>query len=72
MTDNRLDVIDNITGIGLVSASATRWGGSLGVGFEYGFEPNWSFGAEYDHLWMGNANYSFRASYRSKALPGRR
>jgi outer membrane immunogenic protein len=59
VTDNRLDVIDNITGIGLVSASATRWGGTLGVGFEYGFAPNWSIGAEYDHLWMGNANNSF-------------
>jgi outer membrane immunogenic protein len=31
----------------------------LGVGFEYGFSPNWSFGVEYDHLWMGNANNSF-------------
>ena len=59
VTDNRLDVIDNLTGIGLVSASATRWGGTLGVGFEYGFAPNWSIGAEYDHLWMGNANNSF-------------
>ena len=31
----------------------------MGVGFEYGFTPNWSFGVEYDHLWMGNANNSF-------------
>ena len=59
VTDNRLDVNDTFTGIGLVSASATRWGGTLGVGFEYGFAPNWSVGAEYDHLWMGNANNSF-------------
>ena len=28
VTNNRLDVIDNLTGIGLVSASATRWGGT--------------------------------------------
>jgi outer membrane immunogenic protein len=59
VTDNRLDVIDNLHGVGLVSATATRWGGTLGVGFEYGFAPNWSFGVEYDHLWMGNANNSF-------------
>jgi outer membrane immunogenic protein len=47
------------TGIGLVSADNTRWGGTLGVGFEYGFTPNWSLGVEYDHLWMGHANNSF-------------
>ena len=31
----------------------------MGVGFEYGFTPNWSLGVEYDHLWMGHANNSF-------------
>jgi outer membrane immunogenic protein len=31
----------------------------VGVGFEYGFAPNWSAGIEYDHLFMGNANNSF-------------
>jgi outer membrane immunogenic protein len=59
VTSNRFDIFDTPTGIGLVSASATRWGGTLGVGFEYGFAPNWSIGAEYDHLWMGTANNSF-------------
>jgi outer membrane immunogenic protein len=59
VTRNRFDIFDTDTGIGLVSASATRWGGALGVGFEYGFAPNWSFGAEYNHLWMGDANNSF-------------
>ncbi len=59
VTRNRFDIFDTPTGIGLVSASATRWGGTVGVGFEYGFAPNWSFGAEYDHLWMGDANNSF-------------
>jgi outer membrane immunogenic protein len=59
VTRNRLDILDTFTGIGLVSASATRWGGTLGVGFEYGFSPNWSVGAEYNHLWMGTANNTF-------------
>ncbi|UPU01622.1 porin family protein (plasmid) [Bradyrhizobium barranii subsp. apii] len=59
VTSNRLTIFDNTTGIGLVSADSTRWGGTLGVGFEYGFAPNWSIGAEYDHLWMGHANNSF-------------
>src|SRR6266576_3269842 len=31
------------------TASETRWGAVVGVGFEYGFAPNWSFGVEYDH-----------------------
>src|SRR4029079_13113319 len=59
VTSNRLDIFDTFTGIGLASASATRWGGALGVGFEYGFAPNWSVGLKYDHLWMGNANNTF-------------
>ena len=59
VTNTDFNLIDNLTGISLASASATRWGGVLGVGFEYGFAPNWSIGAEYDHLWMGNANNSF-------------
>lgn len=59
VTSNRFDLFDTPTGIGLLSASATRWGGTVGVGFEYGFAPNWSFGAEYNHLWMGDANNSF-------------
>ena len=61
VTSNRFDIFDTVNGVGLVSSSATRWGGVLGVGFEYGFAPNWSFGAEYDHLWMGTANNSFTA-----------
>jgi outer membrane immunogenic protein len=59
VTSNHLDVFDSITGLGLFSASNTRWGGTVGVGYEYGFAPNWSVGVEYDHLWMGNANNSF-------------
>jgi outer membrane immunogenic protein len=61
VTDNSFTILDTVTGAGLVSASATRWGGTLGVGFEYGFAPNWSFGVEYDHLWMGTSNNSFTA-----------
>jgi outer membrane immunogenic protein len=35
------------------TASGSRWGGVAGVGFEYGVVPNWSFGIEYDHLFVG-------------------
>ena len=45
-----------------LSQSATRWGGTVGVGWEYGFAPNWSAGIEYDHLFMGHANNSFTST----------
>jgi outer membrane immunogenic protein len=59
VTDNSFGILSTLTGTGLVAASATRWGGTVGVGWEYGFAPNWSAGIEYDHLFMGNSNNSF-------------
>jgi outer membrane immunogenic protein len=59
VTSNRFSILSTATGAELAAASATRWGGAIGVGFEYGFLPNWSFGVEYDHLFMGDANNSF-------------
>jgi outer membrane immunogenic protein len=41
------------------ASSDTRWGGTVGVGLEFGFAPNWSVGFEYDHLFMGNDNITF-------------
>ncbi|WP_454624858.1 outer membrane protein [Bradyrhizobium cenepequi] len=59
VTSNRFSILDTFTGAELAALSATRWGGTVGVGFEYGFAPNWSAGIEYDHLFMGDANNSF-------------
>ncbi|MGE9009945.1 outer membrane protein [Leptospira interrogans] len=59
VTSNRFSILSTLTGAELASASATRWGGTIGVGLEYGFTPNWSFGVEYNHLFMGDANNSF-------------
>ncbi|KRR09069.1 hypothetical protein CQ12_33100 [Bradyrhizobium jicamae] len=59
VTSNRFTIRDDLFLVDLASASATRWGGVVGVGFEYGFAPNWSVGLEYDHLFMGDANNSF-------------
>jgi outer membrane immunogenic protein len=59
VTSNRFTIHDDFFNVDLASASATRWGGTVGVGFEYGFTPNWSFGVEYNHLFMGDANNSF-------------
>jgi outer membrane immunogenic protein len=59
VTSNRFDITTTLGGVGVASATSTRWGGAAGVGWEYGFAPNWSFGVEYDHLFMGNSNNSF-------------
>src|SRR4051794_39563221 len=59
VTDNRFSILDTVTGIELAATTATRWGAAVGVGWEYGFTPNWSFGIEYDHLFMDHANNSF-------------
>jgi len=40
------------------SANDTRWGGTVGAGFEVGFSPNWSVGLEYDHIFLGSHNVS--------------
>lgn len=59
VTSNDYDITTTLGGVNVASASSTRWGGTVGVGFEYGFAPNWSAGIEYDHLFMGDANNSF-------------
>jgi outer membrane immunogenic protein len=46
-------------GVNFATASNTRWGGTVGVGLEYGFSPNWSFGVEYMHAWLGNNDYQW-------------
>ena len=59
MTDNTYNVFTGPGG-GLVdNASETRWGASVGVGFEYAVAANWSLGFEYDHLFMGNNDVIF-------------
>jgi outer membrane immunogenic protein len=62
VADNRFSILDTATGVELAAVSATRWGATVGVGWEYGFAPNWSAGIEYDHLFMGNSNNSFTAT----------
>jgi outer membrane immunogenic protein len=59
VTSNRFSILSTLGGLELASASSTRWGGTVGVGWEWGFAPNWSAGIEYDHLFMGDSNNSF-------------
>jgi outer membrane immunogenic protein len=59
VVDDKYTILAAPTGALLASAKDTRWGGTVGVGAEYGFSPNWSVGLEYDHLFMGSQNYNF-------------
>jgi outer membrane immunogenic protein len=56
---NNSFLVQNAAGVGQFFASSHKLGATVGVGFEYGFTPNWSVGIEYDHLFMGDANNSF-------------
>jgi outer membrane immunogenic protein len=40
-------------------ADATRWGGMLGAGLEYGLTANWTIGVEYNHIFGGGQTESF-------------
>jgi outer membrane immunogenic protein len=52
-------LFNTATGIGLAQTDRTRWGGTVGVGWEYGFAPNWSAGIEYDYLWRVSDGNTF-------------
>src|SRR5580698_5743351 len=55
VTDNKYTANSTLPPlVGIDTASETRWGAAVGVGFEYAFAYNWSLGFEYDHLFMGN------------------
>ncbi len=60
VTDRNFQFIDAPTGL-LISSSgfSTRWGGTAGVGLEYGFAPNWSAAIEYDHIFENRHTVSF-------------
>ena len=68
VTDNRYEGSSSAPAW-LDRADDTRWGGTVGAGVEYGFAPNWSFGVEYNHLFMGTNNYAFTNLSRSALTP---
>jgi len=59
VTADKYRIFDVPTGILTDTANETRWGGVIGVGFEYGIAPNLSVAFEYDHMFMGSRNVSF-------------
>ncbi len=50
------DKYDNFLTPFSMSATETRWGGTVGAGLEIGFAPNWSVGVEYDHIFLDDSN----------------
>ena len=48
-----------LNNIDFINVSNTRWGASVGAGLEWGFTPNWSFGVEYNHLFLGDTTYNW-------------
>jgi outer membrane immunogenic protein len=51
-----------VAGTSILAANTvddTRWGAVVGAGAEYGFAPNWSFGVEYNHMFMQDKTYTF-------------
>lgn len=59
VVDDRYRVFDVPTGLIDDRASETRWGATVGVGFEYLITPNLSLGFEYDHMFMGARDVTF-------------
>jgi len=59
VANQRWDYYNTATGLGLAQVERTRWGGTVGVGIEYGFAPNWTAGLEYDYLWRVSDSSTF-------------
>jgi outer membrane immunogenic protein len=60
VTDNRNRIRSTATNTVFgTTDDDTRWGGTVGVGLEYAFAPNWSAGIEYDHLFMQDRTINF-------------
>jgi outer membrane immunogenic protein len=60
-TTGRYD--DLVAGVATPALTGTETpvGGTAGIGLEYGFAPNLSFGVVYDHLFMGTKTVAFTA-----------
>jgi outer membrane immunogenic protein len=50
------------TGVSYATANETRWGAAVGAGVEFGLTPNWSFGVEYTHAFLGARDVTFTPS----------
>jgi outer membrane immunogenic protein len=67
VTNDKFDIFTSAAGVPpntqvATAGEQTRWGGTVGVGLEYGFAPNWSAAIEYDHLFMQDKTQTFRTA----------
>jgi outer membrane immunogenic protein len=62
VVDNRYFHTFTGSNILINTTSDTRWGGTVGAGLEFGFSPGWSFGVEYDHLFLSRDTLDFAAA----------
>jgi outer membrane immunogenic protein len=62
VVDNRYSHTFTAGNVPLNSTDDTRWGATVGVGMEYGFAPNWSFGVEYNHIFLERDTLAFAAA----------
>ena len=69
VTSNKYSVVNAAGAFVGSTSSDTNWGGTIGVGAEYAFAPNWSVGVEYDHLFIQDKTYDF--TNNAGALVGR-
>jgi len=46
------------------SKALTRWGATVGAGFELGLSDNWTVGAEYDHIFLSQEQTEIVSSLR--------
>lgn len=56
VVSNKYDfnAVINGTNTPFASGNETRWGGTVGVGLEIGFAPNWTVGLEYNHIFLSD------------------
>jgi len=59
VVDNRFDYIRASDGY-VASVSETRWNPTVGAGVEIGFAPNWSIGAEYNHIFQSTKDLTLQ------------
>ena len=58
VVDNKFDYI--LSNNSVATASETRWNPTVGAGAEIGFAPNWSVGAEYNHIFESSKDMTLQ------------
>jgi len=59
VTSNKYDIFTPGGALLASGGNNTRWGGTAGVGVEYGFAPSWSVALEYDHIFTDRQLVNF-------------